>query len=236
VDFSSIGWSPYLPARPYSEALANRLVDWYEAAKFPHQPVILDAFKESVNTTALNTLYGKTADVQNLIATWCKHNKDSEKERDAAIETSLLALCNTIGVRGILTLLGIICTLGSIDRFPPSRARLVRAFNIPHNGTEILSTGARALTKHFHRSLIRWWGDFSKGSDVEKNARANRVLRTLLTGAVWINVHSLPPHHLPVLEIRTHEGYGARWTADGKFFRGFLEPHTADGHEKGWKH
>jgi hypothetical protein len=37
-----------------------------------------------------------------------------------------------------------------------------------------------------------------------------------------------------VLEVRTLEGYGARWTSDGSFFRGFLEPHMEDGHEKGW--
>lgn len=31
-------------------------------------------------------------------------------------------------------------------------------------------------------------------------------------------------------------GYGARWTADGSSFRGFLEPQMVDGHSVGWKH
>jgi hypothetical protein len=52
-----------------------------------------------------------------------------------------------------------------------------------------------------------------------------------------------------VFEVRQHEGYGARWSADGSEFRGFLEPQMegtnslhaavtdttlrADGHSKG---
>ena len=39
-----------------------------------------------------------------------------------------------------------------------------------------------------------------------------------------------------VLEVRCTEGYGARWSADGLEFRGLLEPHDPEGHEKGWKH
>lgn len=40
-------------------------------------------------------------------------------------------------------------------------------------------------------------------------------------------------HDLDVFEVRTVEGYGARWSEEGTFFRGFLEPQMADGHEKG---
>jgi hypothetical protein len=39
-----------------------------------------------------------------------------------------------------------------------------------------------------------------------------------------------------MIEVRVMEGYGLRWTCDGSFFRGFLEPHMEDGHSKGWKH
>ena len=35
-------------------------------------------------------------------------------------------------------------------------------------------------------------------------------------------------HHFP--------GYGVRWTADGREFRGFLEPQMVNGHEVGWRH
>lgn len=39
-----------------------------------------------------------------------------------------------------------------------------------------------------------------------------------------------------VIEARVIEGYGVRWTADGKQFRGFLEPQMLDGHDVGWRH
>ena len=43
-------------------------------------------------------------------------------------------------------------------------------------------------------------------------------------------------HPLQVFEVRTAEGYGARWLADGSEFRGFLEPQMEEGHSKGWRH
>uniref|UniRef100_K1QZP0 Uncharacterized protein n=1 Tax=Magallana gigas TaxID=29159 RepID=K1QZP0_MAGGI len=43
-------------------------------------------------------------------------------------------------------------------------------------------------------------------------------------------------HDVYILEVRQEEGYGARWTADGSSFRGFLEPQMVDGHSVGWKH
>lgn len=46
----------------------------------------------------------------------------------------------------------------------------------------------------------------------------------------------LPAHFSKVFEVRTAEGYGARWLADGSDFRGFLEPQMQDGHAKGWRH
>ena len=41
------------------------------------------------------------------------------------------------------------------------------------------------------------------------------------------------PGDVEILEVRHVDGYGARWTADGSFFRGFLEPQMEDGHHKG---
>ncbi|XP_062507765.1 uncharacterized protein LOC134184164 isoform X2 [Corticium candelabrum] len=57
----------------------------------------------------------------------------------------------------------------------------------------------------------------------------------ILEDASWINVHILP-HDIKVVEVRSSEGYGARWTADGLEFRGFLEPQMEDGHAMGWQH
>ena len=78
----------------------------------------------------------------------------------------------------------------------------------------------------------------------QKNREAVAVLQRVLRGATWTNVHSLPREDgssLQVFETREAAGHGARWELllgdKGKyFFRGFLEPQMADGHEKGWRH
>jgi len=97
-----------------------------------------------------------------------------------------------------------------------------------------LTVGGRALAKHCHRGVESWWG-MAAGSDADKNAHADVVLRRVVDGAVWVNVHSLPGAE-PVIEVRVAEGYGARWTADGAFLRGFLEPPMLNGHAVGWRH
>ncbi|KAI8092916.1 uncharacterized protein BX664DRAFT_328499 [Halteromyces radiatus] len=108
----------------------------------------------------------------------------------------------------------------------------------------ILTVGAKALSKHWHRDRQNeFWGNCT-GSESTKNDHANRVLLKILTNAVWINLHSLP-HDQAVYEIRESNGYGARWTTtttkEGKIqddwlFRGFLEPQMEDGHSLGWIH
>ena len=49
-------------------------------------------------------------------------------------------------------------------------------------------------------------------------------------------IHLVLQQDIFVIEARGPEGYGARWTADGTQFRGFLEPQMVDGHEVGWRH
>jgi len=68
-----------------------------------------------------------------------------------------------------------------------------------------------------------------------KNKKSQEVLLKILRNATWLNIHLLP-HDLAIFEIRETNGYGARWTADGKSFRGFLEPQVDGGHERGWVH
>ncbi|CAI5475373.1 unnamed protein product [Closterium sp. Yama58-4] len=102
------------------------------------------------------------------------------------------------------------------------------------NRSWVYEVGARALSKHWHRGRDNFWGDAS-GPDARKNQHALHCLTSLLDGATWMNVHALP-HDLPVFEVRGSEGYGARWSADGLQFRGFLEPQMPDGHAKRWRH
>jgi hypothetical protein len=158
-----------------------------------------------------------------------------EPVKQASILIRLQDLFAALEVRGVLMLLGNGSTVGSIDVFPPSRHQLLRSFNEPHSVSALLSVGARALTKHFHRGIDRFWGEpLKKGGDAVKNAHAEALLQKILGSAVWVNVHCIV-HNVPLLEVRNADGYGARWTADGSAFRGFLEPPMADGHDKGTK-
>ena len=51
-----------------------------------------------------------------------------------------------------------------------------------------LTVGARALTKHAHRSSEGFWGEM-KGSEVKKNEEANLKLEEIINTAIWVNVH-----------------------------------------------
>ena len=64
-----------------------------------------------------------------------------------------------IGLRGVLDLLGIRCTIGSHDILPPSKETLLESFTRPHNPAARISVGGRALAKHCHRDdSLQWWG------------------------------------------------------------------------------
>ena len=54
-----------------------------------------------------------------------------------------------------------------------------------------LTVGARALTKHAHRSSEGFWGS-PKGTEIEKNEVANNIANLIVNECVWINVHILP--------------------------------------------
>eukprot|EP00002_Diphylleia_rotans_P034873 TRINITY_DN7536_c0_g1_i1.p1 TRINITY_DN7536_c0_g1~~TRINITY_DN7536_c0_g1_i1.p1 ORF type:complete len:285 (+),score=53.03 TRINITY_DN7536_c0_g1_i1:44-898(+) len=146
----------------------------------------------------------------------------------------LLTYIQGIGVEGVLILLGLQRTRKSLIHLPPSRARLLASFQQQHSPNELLSVGARALSKHNHRSSEGFWG-VAKGSQQSQNANATAVLERLLDSAVWMNIHLLP-RDVAVFEIRIEEGYGARWSADGVQFRGFLEPQIDQGWQVGWRH
>ncbi|KAL2529991.1 RNA-binding ASCH domain protein [Forsythia ovata] len=139
---------------------------------------------------------------------------------------------------GVQRLLGFVQTMGtSSESLPPPPSVLLSSFLLPHNPNvkgSTLTDGARALAKHVNRSSSSYWGTLC-GSDSEKNRVAVDVVSCLLNRCCWLNMHTVPPHGV-VFEIRIKDGYGARWSADGTKFIGFLEPYMADGHSKGWKH
>lgn len=163
---------------------------------------------------------------------------------EEAVRLALACLDAAGGLRGVQLLLGMRRTFKSVDMLPPPRSVLLASFQKLHTTaprvatakttTPDLTVGARALTKHCGRSKLGWWGS-SKGNDAAKNRWAVGVVTRILDECTWANAHLLP-HDLAMFEVRVQDGYGARWTADGAFFRGFLEPQMPGGHENGWKH
>ena len=145
-------------------------------------------------------------------------------------------LNNILTPRNILTLLGIRETTGSLNNYLPiDKNILINSFNNLHSPKSKLTVGARALTKHSHRSITdNFWPD-QNGKEQEKNDKANKILEKILENCVWINIHGLP-HDVGIIEIRVEKGYGMRWEINNNFFRGFLEPQMENGHEKGWIH
>lgn len=163
------------------------------------------------------------------------------------------------GERGILALLGMRQTIGTAslpfgnDRscqtylMPPSSHDLIEASCQLHkpNSKSSMTVGARALTKHADRGQSRFYGTV-QGNESVKNDHAESVIKKLIQDASWINIHNFggTDASQPVIEVRTMEGYGARWSAVWKdaftpeqiAFRGFVEPQMEDGHEKRWRH
>ena len=147
--------------------------------------------------------------------------------------------------RGFLTWLGIRKTTGSKDVWPPPLTSVFDHFNRRYTVLSAkqlednfnppkLTVGARALSKHAHRSTEGFWGKVTGLSEEERNKNAFEKLNEIINNWVWINIHGLP-HDIVIIEWRIMEGYGWRWTSDQEF-RGFIEPQITDGHVKKWRH
>ena len=153
-----------------------------------------------------------------------------------ALCRGLRAVAESLGddeIGAVRRLLGMRATAGSTRSLPPVRGALLAAAAQLHPKSA-LTVSARALAKHAQRCSAGFWGGAAyKGKDIDKNLAAEEVLGRLLDGAAWLNCHQLP-HNKETFELRNASGYGARWV--GGIFRGFLEPHIANGHEMGWKH
>lgn len=145
---------------------------------------------------------------------------------------------------------GLACTVGSaLGSTPPSVEQCLLAFTASNSAG--LSVGARAWSKHGHRSgehpatakmtkdslSSGWWGR-PKGPVETINANALELFWRVINNVTWKNLHWLP-HQVLVYEVRVQEGYGMRWSRSKEgpwLFRGFVEPMMVDGHERGWLH
>jgi hypothetical protein len=158
---------------------------------------------------------------------------------------------------------GLAYTVGSaLNSSPPALEACLMAFTSANKAG--LSAGARAWSKHFHRSQPEevdgdepegkrtnsasgWWGTPS-GPVAVINEKALLLFWRIMNHATWKNLHWLP-HQVLAYEVRVVEGYGMRWSQDcgshneeGSelerpwLFRGFVEPMMGHGHGVGWKH
>ena len=112
---------------------------------------------------------------------------------------------------------------------PPSQEICLQAFLVTNKAG--LTAGARAWSKHAHRSgnasipdappnsasdnlikSLRWWGTPS-GPVARINERAVELFWRVWRDATWRNLHWLP-HQVLVYEVRVPEGYGMRWAQD----------------------
>ena len=76
----------------------------------------------------------------------------------------------SLGLRGVLDLLGVRCTVGSHNILPPPKETLLESFTRPHHPSAKLSVGGRALSKHSHRDDTRQWWGICTGSMYDSNS------------------------------------------------------------------
>lgn len=214
------GGACLLPRRPFADALARRMDAWRDGAPRPEPAAPIEGSE------------GRDAEVRDAVA---RAEPLLGRVHTAA---GAAAVLEALGPGGVMLLLGFARTAGSVNVLPPRPEAMLAAFREPHRkgGREMpLTVGGRAFTKHAPRSSDGWWGR-TGGSDADKNEAALDAVRRVLAAAEWVNSHRLPGHGVDVFEVRTAQGYGARWTADGLSFRGFLETPMENGHAVGWRH
>ena len=203
-----------LPRRPFVRDLSHTLLHWRARQEFPWPTS--SAPSDLADTDDREAVWAHATPAVLVLTLWPSR-------------TRALAALEQLGPWGVLALLRCRRTVGTIMRSPPSPVCLHRAFVAPHRTGGSLTVGARALTKHWHRSSSSYWGtDGALGNDDAKNSRALGHLRRLFQSACWINIHAGAGDGDGVFEIRQIDGYGMRWSVDGRMFRGFLEPQAWD--------
>jgi len=202
-----------------------------------------------------------------VAAILCSRNENILQTGSSNLETAMIDSSDAEISPLLFTHLahGLAYTVGSaLGSTPPSTQSCLSAFLAPNSAK--LTAGARAWSKHSHRSQpvdetekdkrkrsTGWWGTPS-GPVAIINERALALFWKVMDSATWRNLHWLP-HQILVYEVRVAEGYGMRWSQDQSdqceegrelgglsketrpwIFRGFVEPMMENGHEVGWKH
>jgi len=145
--------------------------------------------------------------------------------RELATPEACASLIEKAGCRNLLILMGMRLTPASLTDatgIPPTMSQLMSAANHVHNPADGLTVGARAWSKHVHRSEEAYWG-VCRGGVADKNAGATALIERILANRTWWNVFGHFQHEF-VYEARVPTGHGARWGHSGETFIGFLEP------------
>ncbi|KAJ3336150.1 hypothetical protein HDU93_003579 [Gonapodya sp. JEL0774] len=237
-----------VPSMPYAEAAKEVVTCWLKTGVYPFR----DVFELSRRPPNVASTFSELPDERERLD---ELKSLISSGTDSSSPETIADYVKSLKVPLLLHLLGVRFTVGSaLDTLPPSLNTCLSSFLAVHpkdikSKFGGLTVGAKALTKHHHRDKTTgFWGNVT-GTVDEKNQHACRVLAKIIAGAVWINIHRLP-HEIRVFEVRTMEGYGARWYVEKRSaemdefghdgdefevtFRGFLEPQMEDGHEVGW--
>lgn len=144
-----------LPQRPYYKEICKVLYNWYLKKQIPFKLNTMNGLKESENDLKKLEIYQ-----EEVIELFSLIQNSKEEDFLNVIKTKVFNLFQKMKPRGILTLLRMRKTAGSIDLFPPSHHELIKSFNLAHSERDsvVLTVGARALTKHCIRSKDGWWG------------------------------------------------------------------------------
>lgn len=180
------------------------------------------------NETTLDSVraYSYFADAMRL---WISiGDRPLNHDQRVAVQNAFAAALETASHAALLRILGQRTTKASIidyRAFPPDECVLYSAASETLADDVPLCHAAKALDKHAGRSEQdeqNFW-PAAAGSDADKNSAATQVVTQLLDNATWWNVFAHGEHGL-LYEVRIASGHGARWTANGDRFIGFVDP------------
>lgn len=223
--------------------IARRMIEWTESGTFPFARAWEMELVGVEQLLVLNDFEALTPIVEYHVSKIMLLLMFDFYDVYRVVLSEMKSFLQRVGPRVLMALLGVRTTIGCLlDSLPPLQTQLIKSFEQPHNaGSSRLSVGARALAKHCHRSSEGWFGK-CEGSESAKNEASIKVCRRILSESNWINLHVIVGG-INIVEFRVAEGYGARWSfiSGGSSehlvsFRGFLEPHDINGHERNWRH
>ncbi|KAJ3031340.1 MAPK protein hog1 [Rhizophlyctis rosea] len=200
--------------RPYYLPVLQIVLLWAKEKRYP----FTDAHARCVKVVEeVGDLKERLQDLSSLISSLTSTVTSHPDPTLSALSSAFKTFLTSLTIPQVLLLLGHRLTTGSAqDTLPPSLPHCIQAFVQKHprdnskGDGEKLTVGAKALSKHCHRDgTDRWWGDVT-GTVSAKNRHAVNVLARIFANAGWMNIHSLP-HNTRVYEVRTMQGYGARW-------------------------